>query len=56
MNTDKSPKKPRGRPAVAPEDKLELLNLRVTASQREKIKAAGLPALRALIDRWKPKL
>ena len=48
-------KKPVGRPPVPPEKELVQRSIRMTRSQWEKVDAAGLPALRKLIDRWKPK-
>ncbi|WP_157497384.1 hypothetical protein [Diaphorobacter sp. J5-51] len=48
-------KKPRGRPPT-PEDKVLLMrSIRLTREQWAKVDAAGLRALRQLIDRWKPK-
>lgn len=54
MNTEE--KKPRGRPPVPPDERLEQRSIRLSAKQWEKIDAAGgIEALRKLIDRWRPK-
>jgi hypothetical protein len=47
-------KRPRGRPPVSPEDRLEARSIRLTPAQWVKIDAYGLPWLRKLIDRAKP--
>ena len=44
-----------GRPPVAADKELVHGTLRLTRSQWAKIDMAGLPALRLLIDRWRPK-
>jgi ABC-type transporter Mla MlaB component len=49
------PKKQIGRPLKFPGEKLEQRSIRLTASQWAKVDAAGLAALRKLIDRWRPK-
>jgi hypothetical protein len=48
-------KKPRGRPPVPPEQKLEQRSIRLTAAQWAKIDAMGLEWLRRLIDRARPR-
>ena len=47
-------KRPRGRPPVSPEEKLEQRSIRLTAAQWEKVDAFGIPWLRKLIQRAKP--
>jgi hypothetical protein len=42
-----------GRPPKPPEELLVQRSIRLTAAQWEKIDAAGLPALRKLIDKWR---
>lgn len=49
------PKKQIGRPPKFPGEKLEQRSIRLTAAQWAKVDAAGLAALRKLIDRWRPK-
>lgn len=44
-----------GRPKKDPDDVLIQRSIRLSKAQWEKIDAAGLFALRKLIDRWKPK-
>lgn len=51
MDTEK---RSRGRPPVAPDDKLELRSVRLTAAQWAKVQAHGMDWLRKLIDRAKP--
>jgi hypothetical protein len=46
-------KKPRGRPPVPPDQKLEQRSIRLTAEQWAKIDAYGLDWLRKLIQRAK---
>ena len=48
-------KKPLGRPPKLDEEKLEQRSIRLTAAQWAKVDAAGLAALRNLIDRWRLK-
>lgn len=48
-------KRPRGRPPTPPEERLEQRSIRLPPRLWAKIDAAGLEALRALLDRWKPK-
>ena len=48
-------KKHIGRPPTPPEKELVQRSIRLTRTQWAKVDAAGLPALRKLIDRWKPK-
>jgi len=49
-------KRPRGRPPVPPDEKLEQRSIRLTAAQWAKIEAAGgMEWLRRLIDRAKLK-
>lgn len=45
--------KAKGRPPTPPEDKLVLRAMRLKPSQWAKVEEFGMPALRALIDRWK---
>ena len=47
------PKNPGGRPPVPPEQRLVQRSIRLTPAQWAKIDAAGLPALRKLLDRWR---
>jgi hypothetical protein len=47
-------KRSRGRPEIAPEDRLNARSIRLTPAQWAKINAYGLPWLRKLIDRAKP--
>ena len=49
------PKKLRGRPPVPPGKELVQRSIRITRAQWDKVDAAGLPELRRLIDRWRPK-
>jgi len=44
-----------GRPKKAPDAVLVQRSIRLSKDQWAKIDAAGLSALRKLIDRWKPK-
>lgn len=44
-----------GRPPTPPEEKLVLRALRLKPAHWEKIDAAGMEALRKLIERWRPK-
>ncbi len=44
-----------GRPKKDPDDILVQRSIRLSKDQWAKIDAAGLSALRKLIDRWKPK-
>ena len=45
-----------GRPRKAPDDLLEQRSIRLSKDNWKKIEEnGGLPALRKLIDRWKPK-
>ena len=44
-----------GRPKKDPNDILVQRSIRLSKEQWKKIDAAGLSALRNLIDRWKPK-
>ena len=46
-------KKPMGRPPKPADEKLEQRSIRLTASQWAMVDAAGLAALRTLIDRWR---
>jgi hypothetical protein len=48
-------KKPMGRPPKPADEKLEQRSIRLTAAQWAKVDAAGLAALRKLIDRWRLK-
>ncbi|MEC5212007.1 ABC-type transporter Mla MlaB component [Polaromonas sp. CG_9.5] len=48
-------KKQIGRPLKFPGENLEQRSIRLTAGQWAKVDAAGLAALRKLIDRWRPK-
>jgi len=48
-------RKKTGRPHVAPDKELVHGTLRLTRAQWEKVRTAGVPALRLLIDRWRPK-
>jgi uncharacterized protein (DUF4415 family) len=41
MSTEKTDKRPRGRPSVAPENRLEVITVRLTRAQREKFAALG---------------
>ena len=50
---ENTPKRSRGRPPVAEEDKLEQRSIRLGRKQWAKIDAGGLPWLRALIDKAK---
>ena len=50
MNTDN---KPKGRPPKPPDERLVQRSIRLTPAQWAKIDAAGLPALRKLLDRWR---
>lgn len=47
------PKRPRGRPPAAPEEKLELRSIRLTPAMWAKIDKAGMEWLRKLIKRAK---
>jgi hypothetical protein len=49
------PKKQIGRPLKFPGEKLEQRSIRLTAAQWAKVDAAGIAALRKLIDRWRPR-
>lgn len=49
----KQPKNKGGRPPVPPEQRLVQRSIRLTLAQWAKIDAAGLPALRKLLDRWR---
>lgn len=44
-----------GRPPKSDDEKLVQRSIRLTQAQWAKIDAAGLKALRKLIDRWRPK-
>ncbi|MBK6998971.1 MAG: hypothetical protein IPH35_02995 [Rhodoferax sp.] len=48
-------KKTIGRPKKPDSERLILRSIRMTPAQWEKIDAAGVEALRVLIDKWKPK-
>lgn len=48
-------KKPLGRPPKPSDEKLEQRSIRLTSAQWAKVDAAGLAALRKLIDRWRIK-
>ena len=48
-------KKQIGRPLKFPGEALEQRSIRLTAAQWAKVDAAGLAALRKLIDRWRIK-
>jgi len=48
-------RKKTGRPRAAPDKELVHGTLRLTRAQWEKVRMAGVPALRLLIDRWRPK-
>jgi len=48
------PKRPRGRPPVPPEEKLEQRSIRLTPAQWEKVDTFGIDWLRKLIERAKP--
>ena len=48
-----TPKKPLGRPPKPSDEKLEQRSIRLTAPQWAKVDAAGLAALRKLINRWR---
>ena len=48
-------KKPLGRPPKPAAEILEHRSIRLTAAQWAKVDAAGLAALRKLIDRWRIK-
>ena len=48
-------KKPLGRPRKTDAERMVLRSIRMTPSQWEKIDTAGADALRALVDKWKPK-
>lgn len=52
--TDVEEKRPRGRPAKAPEEKLEQRSLRLYPSMWQKIDLYGLDWLREVIKRAKP--
>ena len=43
-----------GRPPKQAGERLEQRSIRLTAAQWAKVDAAGLDALRKLIDRWRP--
>ena len=45
-------RKKTGRPRAAPDKELVHGTLRLTRAQWEKVRMAGVPALRLLIDRW----
>ena len=44
-----------GRPRKNPDEYLVQRSIRLTREQWAKVDEAGLPALRKLIDKWKPK-
>lgn len=44
-----------GRPKKDPAEYLVQRSIRLTGEQWAKVDEAGLPALRKLLDRWKPK-
>jgi hypothetical protein len=46
-------KNPGGRPPVPDDKRLVQRSIRLTPAQWAKIDAAGLPALRKLLDRWR---
>ena len=48
-------RKKTGRPPVAPDKELVHGTLRLTPAQWDKVRMAGVPALRLLIDRWRVK-
>lgn len=48
-------KKSLGRPKKPDAERLILRSIRMTTAQWEKIDAAGVEALRAVVDKWKPK-
>ncbi|WP_157040344.1 hypothetical protein [Polaromonas naphthalenivorans] len=48
-------KKPIGRPPKPASEKLEQRSIRLTAAQWAKVDAAGLSALRMLINHWRVK-
>lgn len=48
-------KKAVGRPKKPDSDLLVQKSIRMTPAQWEKIDGAGIDALRALVDKWKPK-
>jgi hypothetical protein len=54
-NSGMEERKKTGRPPVAPDKELVHGTLRLTRAQWEKVRMAGVPALRLLIDRWHPK-
>jgi hypothetical protein len=41
MTATSQPKRPRGRPALSPEDRLETITVRLTKAQRAKFAALG---------------
>jgi hypothetical protein len=47
--------KPKGRPPVPPDQRLMQRSIRLPPYLWAKIDAAGLPALRAYLDRWRVK-
>ena len=53
MNTP-VPKRPRGRPPVAPDERLEQRSIRLAPSQWAKVDTFGVSWLRKLIDKAKP--
>jgi uncharacterized protein (DUF4415 family) len=51
------PKRPRGRPALSPEERLEVITVRLTKAQREKFAALGDGEwLRKTLDKAKVKV
>jgi uncharacterized protein (DUF4415 family) len=51
-----TPKRPRGRPALSPEERLETITVRLTKAQREKFAALGDGEwLRKTLDKAKVK-
>jgi hypothetical protein len=54
-NSGMEERKKTGRPPVALDKELVHGTLRLTRAQWEKVRMAGVPALRLLIDRWRPK-
>lgn len=53
MEAPKTPRKRRGRPELPLGQKLERGTIYLPADVWAKIDAAGLPALRKLLDRWR---
>jgi hypothetical protein len=56
MEPNEPTKRPRGRPPKPPEEVLVLRSIRLPVAAWDKIDAAGMDALRALLKRWKPPL